>query len=232
MAEKFELHEFEELRNPPGRVDRANAAVSWPPQSSTLVASRWLRESSGKRRAFELCYEDILKPGFCRIVADVGGGLSHVTETLLKMGNYILVDPLHHVSAAEAGALNCYVESFSLHKIDWFDFGFEESELVIANDIFPNVDFRLGAFLDRVLLSDARELRLVLTVFYEQKFMEVQRVDSGELLIVIPLPIEVVCSELDTFCRGSDFRDILRRPRSNSDWDNGRFAFFMKFVRP
>ena len=230
MSRKFELHHFEEVRNLAGGVYDGEEAISLPPKSCNLVSSKWLRESPGKRRAFGLCYEGILEHGFRKVVTDVGGGLSHITETLFERRNYVLVDPLHHVSTAESEGIKGY-EGLSLHKIDWLDFNFEGSELIIANDIFPNVDYRLATFLEILLASSVKELRLILTVFYGQKFMEVKKIDSGEVLTVIPLPVESICEALEQFCPLGGFRDILRQPRRYSDWNNGRFMYFLRFGR-
>lgn len=231
MSTTFELREFQELRNTTKSIDQDNPGISWPPESSRLTASDWLRESPGKRKAFKLCYGDMVKPGLTAYVADIGGGFSHITETLLQSGKYTLVDPLYHVSSAEADSLNEYVEQNLLKRIDWYDFDFMGYELVIANDIFPNVDFRLAAFLENVRASSVRELRLVLTVFYIDKFLVVQRVGSAEVLTVIPLSVGEICRALQVFCPTGDFRRIRARPRKNSDWKNGRYMYFLRFVR-
>lgn len=205
--------------------------MSWPPDSSELVCSKWLRESVGKRRAFELCYGDLIGKGLSGTVVDVGGGLSHLTERLCRTNRYTLVDPLHHVSRSEFDNLSAYADGSIVKRMDWFEFSFDNSDLVIANDIFPNVDFRLDAFLQKISDSMVQELRIVLTVFSDPKSFKVRKVESGELLTVVAIPTQHVIRQLRDFCPLGDFSPIQRPASHDSDWKNGRFMFFLNFKR-
>lgn len=66
---------------------------------------------------------------------------------------------------------------------DWYDHippacGYD---IIIANDIFPNVDQRLELFLEKYL-PRCREMRLSLTYFDAPKWYRAKRVDGDEVL--------------------------------------------------
>src|SRR5262249_9598958 len=57
-------------------------------------------------------------------------------------------------------------------------------DLVIANDLFPNVDQRLTLFLER-FLPKACEVRLSLTYYNSSRFYRVKRIDADEALCML-----------------------------------------------
>jgi len=99
--------------------------------------------------------------------------------------DYTLLDPLYHEKPkavknflAHAPKLTCLTE-------DWFIWQPERSyDLVIANDLFPNVDQRLELFLARYL-PFSTEIRLSLTFHNKPRFYTARRVDGDEILHVL-----------------------------------------------
>lgn len=55
--------------------------------------------------------------------------------------------------------------------------------MVIANDLFPNVDQRLALFIDK-LLPYCKEMRLLLTYYNSPRFYKVKRVDGNEIFYI------------------------------------------------
>lgn len=203
------------------------------PGGEEYVCSGWLRESPGKLKAFNLCYGGLLGGGGVSglRVADVGGGISHLTPNLIERGSYILVDPIHHLGDSEHALLERFRPNKWLWRDDWKQYGFRDTDLVIANDIFPNVDYRIGEFLDTLYFSSVSEVRLVVTLFYGNRSMTVSRLGSGELLTVIPLPTEEVVRLLQRFDPSQSYSDILLKPDYDSEWSNGRYMVFLRFRR-
>lgn len=68
--------------------------------------------------------------------------------------------------------------------VDWYDYPPGEYDIIIANDIFPNVDQRLELFLQKYL-PHCKEMRLSLTYFDEPKWYRAQRVDGDEVLTIL-----------------------------------------------
>jgi len=68
--------------------------------------------------------------------------------------------------------------------LDWYDFNPDRYDVIIANDIFPNVDQRLELFLE-MYLPRCVEMRLSLTYFDFPKWYRVKRVDGDEILTML-----------------------------------------------
>lgn len=67
--------------------------------------------------------------------------------------------------------------------MDWYDHKPGNYDVIIANDLFPNVDQRLELFLDKYL-PHCKEMRLSLTYFDEPKWYRAKRIDGDEILTV------------------------------------------------
>ncbi|GAM97932.1 hypothetical protein U91I_01562 [alpha proteobacterium U9-1i] len=146
---------------------------------------QWLDDAPAKRMLFSDLYGDILRGCGPKRVLDVGGGLTHLTASLAAHGTYCLVDPLHHDGAALQRAIITAAPPFEIIRGDWSASGVGEGwDVIIANDLFPNVDQRLAAFLAWAV-PRAREVRLSLTFYNNGRSYEVQRVDAEEKLTVL-----------------------------------------------
>ena len=131
---------------------------------SAFAAHRWLIESAPKRLMYHAVYGDLLAPDARpRRILDVGGGFCSLTRTLLGRHDYHLMEiSAHDVATALRAEEDEVGRSFWLGG-DWCAQSLDGPyDIVIANDLFPNVDQRLGLFLDKIL-PVAREVQLSLT---------------------------------------------------------------------
>jgi len=67
--------------------------------------------------------------------------------------------------------------------MDWYDHKPGNYDVIIANDLFPNVDQRLELFLDKYL-PHCKEMRLSLTYFDEPKWYRATR-PEGEVITML-----------------------------------------------
>lgn len=229
---QFELVDFAEIRNDRPKVMAVDSSfLRSPPTDSEFICSQWLQNSPGKFEAFQRCYRGLVGDGIpVGRVVDIGGGLNHITEHLLESREYVLVDPIHHLSTGEKKLLTRLGGDWLL-KQDWADSNFNNCDMIVANDLFPNVDFRIGKFLRTVHNSNAFGLRMVLTLHHDERALHVKRDETGESLTVIPLPVREVVRELELFAPNVDFRQLLARPNHQSGWRNGRYMYFLQFQR-
>jgi hypothetical protein len=187
-----------------------------------LTCQRWLDESAPKRMAYEWLYGDLLKNGPRRRVLDVGGGLTAFTRELARRHDYVLLDLLAH-DGAQAASYRDSLQASQLQALDWYEYRPEAPfDVVIANDLFPNVDQRLALFLER-FLGQARELRLSLTWYDAPRFYQTRRVGAEELLCMLAWDGRQTRATLERF--GGRVRDAamdLFEARSESVYPNGR----------
>lgn len=129
------------------------------------VGERWLRENPAKRMIAWGLYGDLLSSAGRRVL-DVGACSSSLTRKLRTVHDYTVCDLGEHDGRV---------------GVDWRDLPDDTYDVVIANDLFPNVDQGLRAFLTRY--HGTCDLRLSLTV-YEDKHYRTRRVNADELLTV------------------------------------------------
>jgi hypothetical protein len=154
------------------------------PADEQLTCQRWLRESPAKRLIFESLYGDLLG-GPRRKVLDIGGGLTSLTRLLASRHDYTLIDIMAHDSPPLVATFVQSTPSARFITEDWYTADMEDDyDVVVTNDLFPNVDQRLGLFL-RAALPRAREVRLALTYYNEPKFYFTKRVDADEVLCML-----------------------------------------------
>jgi hypothetical protein len=167
--------------------DIKDTARNFEEHGITGVANQWLLSMPWKRcLAFRL-FADLLESDQPqnRSVLEVGGSLSYFTYQLATRHNYILLESVTHEDQADYRHVENETGKSFLKIGDWADFEPETGhDVVIANDVFPNVDQRLYEFVDR-FLPIAKELRLTLT-YYEDTVFEVRRISSGEILTMKP----------------------------------------------
>lgn len=149
-----------------------------------LTGERWLRESEAKRVVAWATYGPLLSGPRQRIL-DVGAGFSSLSFLMAARHDYLACDLGVHDAAPDG--INVFAD-------DWTLLPSAEFDVVLAVDLFPNVDQRLAAFLSR--FSDS-SLRLVLTT-YPDRWYRAKRTDADELLTVKAWTWE-------------DTRDLVRR---------------------
>jgi len=183
-----------------------------PPTTCT----RWLMEQSPKRLAISRLYWDLLTEVEGLRVVDVGGGLSVFTPLLADRHDYVLVDPLDLDEHAVAEEVFATTSDVCWMPIDWAELEPEPCDVVIANDLFPNVDQRLRMFVDR-WRPVSSELRLLVTYFIEPRWYRARREGADEVLTVSAWSK----SDVETFLAECDHVDVVL-PEPRSIYGNGR----------
>ena len=74
----------------------------------------------------------------------------------------------------------------------------ENYDIIIANDIFPDVDQRLELFIEK-MLPNCGELRLVLTYYNTPKFYLTKRTDDTELMTFLSWDGEIMGLKLKKY---------------------------------
>jgi hypothetical protein len=147
-----------------------------------FTTHRWLLDSLPKRMIFQAVYGDLLEAaGPSRTILDVGGGYSSLTRPLLARHQYKLLDLMAHDDHAALGSLQQSLGHDFWINSDWYSFQSSVAwDLVIANDLFPNVDQRLAPFLEKYLPL-CREIRISLTYYNIPRWYQVKRIDADEV---------------------------------------------------
>ena len=175
------------------RLDAASSA-----EDESLVCQQWLRQTPAKRCIYEKLYGDLFRLSERRRVLDVGGGLTSLTRQLAHQHDYELVDLLAHDNRAAVDRLAEQVGRNVVFVDDWFNLPPREYDVVIANDLFPNVDQRLGLFL-QTLLPRTVNLRLSLTWYSSPRFYMTRRIDADEIFCMQAWDEHQVLRTLDQF---------------------------------
>lgn len=131
-------------------------------------------------------------------ILDVGGGYCSYTRKLLEIADYTLLDPMQHEDyillkkIVGATGKDFWLDG-SWEELDVSD---KEYDLVISNNLFPNVDQRLDFFLKKYL-PHCRELRMSLAFYNTPKWYKVKKADGFDLTMLA--------------WNGSQVRDVLLR---------------------
>ncbi|MAG24589.1 hypothetical protein CMI47_03320 [Candidatus Pacearchaeota archaeon] len=151
-----------------------------------FATHKWLLESVEKRMIYWNIYKDLLFLNNGRSsILDVGGGFSSLTKKMLKHNDYHLLDIMAHddieriYEIESKHGVNFFINS------DWNLFNIKDKyDIIIANDLFPNVDQRLEMFLDKYL-PYCDEMRLSLTYYNNNKSYKVKRVGADEVFNIL-----------------------------------------------
>lgn len=151
-----------------------------------LTSHVWLLNSPPKRMIFQHMYGDLLAgTAPVKTVLDVGGGYTSLTRTMLKHYEYKLLDIMAHDDHALLQQIERDVARDFWIADDWDKFSSTAGwDLVIANDLFPNVDQRLDQFLEKYL-PRCRELRITFTYYNTPRWYKVRRVDGEEIFHMV-----------------------------------------------
>lgn len=150
-------------------------------EDEKLVCQKWLRGSLAKRYIYDVLYGEYFKHDLDHRILDVGGGLTALTRKLAILKDYHLVDLLAHDSDQNARSMMVDAGRDFVISGDWADIEPEKYDVVIANDIFPNVDQRLDLFLTK-FLPTTRKIFLSLTYYDEPRSYLTRRIDADEIL--------------------------------------------------
>jgi hypothetical protein len=181
------------------------------------VANDWLLRQDWKRVLAYLLYHDLLAEGASRKrILEVGGGLSTLTEQLARRHDYSLIELATHEAEENYRKLEAHLGRSFVTLGDWSEVRLQgDHDLVIANDLFPNVDQRLYQLVSWAW-SHCRELRMTLT-YYEDTVWKVRRIPSGEQLTVCPWGLREVRAFLEHL--------QANYPEHCSGWDQGQLVY-------
>lgn len=150
---------------------------SFPQLGSEFASHKWLLNSPEKRSIYEIIYGDLISKGGKKIL-DVGGGFCSISNILIKKNDYQLLDIMAHDDT------ELLKDAFWINS-DWNShMPKEKYDVIIANDLFPNVDQRLEEFLDKYL-PHCDEMRLSLTFYNNKRSYKVKRVDADEIFHIL-----------------------------------------------
>lgn len=162
-------------------------------QEESIRTNCWLREMENKRLIYADVYGDILTEKYTGSrILDVGGGVNSLTKILARNTEYTLLEIFAHDNIPLD-----YFNRYSIHVIqnDWHMDDLSIYDVVIANDLFPDVDQRLELFLDS-FLPRCREMRLVVTYYNQPRFYAAKRLDDREILTFLSWDGEITAMKL------------------------------------
>jgi hypothetical protein len=187
-----------------------------------FVSHQWLINSPEKRMIYSHMYGDVLA-GKRGSTLDVGGGFCSITNKMISNGNYYLLDIMAHDNHEDLRNIekNCG-KNFWINS-DWNLFELNQDyDLIVANDLFPNVDQRLDAFIEKYL-PYCKELRLSLTYYDNDRSYKVKRVDADEIFYMLAWDGIRLQRTLEKFKdRIDDYDPKLFDNKSSSIFSNGR----------
>jgi hypothetical protein len=159
-------------------------------QDEELLCQKWLRQNQAKRAVWQKLYGDLMFNKEAKTILDVGGGITSLSIHLGVKHKYTLADILAHDSSQYQDAINRVGRNFIYSK-DWISISPSNYDLIIANDIFPNVDQRLDLFL-QFALPQTKKLRLSLTFYEKPRFYLTKRIDAEEILCMLTWNSEIL----------------------------------------
>lgn len=187
-----------------------------------LTCQRWLTDSAQKRFATDALYRNLLTTTGQNVL-DIGGGLTTLQRLLAKNHDYELLDILAHDGASAVDRFLDAAPSLKLHKVDWLEWRpTRHYDVIVANDLFPNVDQRLALFLD-AYLPYAAEIRLSLTFYNTPRYYPTRRLDGDEIMYLMAWNGEMLEIALRRYAdRISNYQPGLCATASGSIFPNGR----------
>jgi hypothetical protein len=165
-----------------------------------FTSNRWLKESLPKRLIFYHMYGDLLEgSSFSKKILDIGGGFTSLTRMMMARHDYRLLDIMAHDD--HGWVLDVEKTSGNAFWIndDWYNWKPDrEYDVVVANDLFPNVDQRLPMFLDKYL-PFAVEVRVSLTFYNIPRWYQVRRTDGDEIFHMMATSGEQTAKILESY---------------------------------
>lgn len=199
IVQQRDLDAYDLVGDPALRLLRAAER----PGDAVMSSQQWLLDSMPKRMLYWQLYGDLLSEREGLSILDVGAGYSSLTRVLADRHDYTALDIFAHDDHTRVAALDAELDC-SLVVGDWYRVPPERTfDVVVANDLFPNVDQRLELFLE-LYGPHCRELRLSLTFHNRPRFYETRRVDGDETLFVLAWDGDQLARVLERACPALD----------------------------
>lgn len=193
-------------------------------QEKEIRTNQWLMNMDNKRLIYADVYGDILREKSERKVLDVGGGYNSLTKLLAAHSHYTLLDFMAH-GGREYLRETSDKDLIQWIEHDWYDMKETDAyDVIIANDIFPDVDQRMELFIDK-MLPHCHELRLVVTYYNSPCFYTTKRVDDSEIMTFLSWDGEITGLKLQKYIARSNASEReLEAMKNNHDsiYRNGR----------
>ncbi|MBI2809141.1 MAG: hypothetical protein HYX68_29515 [Planctomycetes bacterium] len=202
------------------------------------VANDWLLRQDWKRAlAYRLFHDLLSEAAPRRRILEIGGGLSAVSELLARKHDYTLVELATHETEDNYRKLEAQLGRSFITLGDWSEARLDGSyDVLIANDLFPNVDQRLYAFMDWAW-PHCREIRMTLT-YYENTVWKVRRTTSNEFLTVCPWGLREMRVFLDHLvaqhpqaCPNYDARQLVYQDYEKVLFTNRRNVMYFRVTK-
>jgi hypothetical protein len=149
-----------------------------------FIAHRWLKASPAKRLMYDCVYHDFFECRGLRIL-DVGGSFCSLSRALIQRHIYSLLELAAHDPSTDLRSVERAVGKRFWIEGDWYSQPITGTyDVIVANDLFPNVDQRLELFIEKFLPA-CREMRLSLTYYNHPRFYLTKRVDGEEILCML-----------------------------------------------
>ena len=142
----------------------------------------WILENSAKR----MIYSEIIKqlnPFKKKSLIDVGGGIHYFTNYFANNFSYTLIDPLYNFDKIKLKNFRKNQSNMNHIKSDWINYNGKKAKLMLANDLFPNIDQRIEQFI-KFAKKYCETLFLIATFHNEPKSYLTKRTDANEFLWV------------------------------------------------
>ena len=195
------------------------------PKDKTFTSHKWLLDIPAKRLIYEDVYGELFQSKNKKII-DIGGGFCGLSRELVKNHRYTLVDILTHENHGRIKKIESEVGKFWVDS-DWSDFKLKgKYDIIIANDIFPNVDQRLEKFIKK-FKPHTKKIVLTLTCYEEERFYKVKRIDADEIFTIKPWTSSITSFILKETL-GSK-APVLRKTDNQSIFKNGRIVYKVIF---
>lgn len=193
--------------------------------ASKYPSQKWLEAQPEKLFVHDLFYEFALGRRKFKVL-DVGGGVTIDTLCFSHIHKYSLID----FGVCKKTLLKDVPAMHEVFCGDWLDFkiGNRKYDYVLSNDLFPNVDQRLGLFLDK-FLPCCKTIRMSLTYHQNNRWYAVSR-PNGEKLTMLAWDADYLSLVLSKHQSRiiSPFID-LRGVQHESIFKNGRSVVFIEF---
>lgn len=163
-----------------------------------IRTNQWLTEMDNKRLIYADVYGDILCEKTSKKVLDVGGGYNALTKVLAANSSYTLLDFLAH-GGSEYLVKTALQNHINWLREDWYELAeIEDYDVIIANDIFPDVDQRMELFIEK-MLPHCHELRLTVTYYNKPCFYTTKRMDDSEIMTFLSWDGEITAMKLKKY---------------------------------
>ena len=188
-------------------------------------ANRWLLDLKWKIPVAGMMFDDVLNQKQKLDILEIGGSISWFTLELLKNHNYQLIEKAYTDSKINYNKVQKLAKKDFVVIDDWFNFKIEKNyDVIIANDIFPNVDQRLDFFIEKVI-GNSTNIRILLT-YFNDSFFEAEIKHSKETVIIKPWSILDIKRFIDDIYDKYDIVNNYEAVRNNIKYESLKHKIF------